>query len=74
MRKAGAKSKQKCTVSIFRDQELLFGRRSVDEFKVSQVQSPPNECRLALFFDPHNYLDARCPDLIPNRVTRAMPF
>lgn len=40
----------------------------------SEVQSPPHGCGLALFFDPHNYLDAQCPDLIPNRVTRTMPF
>jgi hypothetical protein len=74
MWETGAKSKQKCTVSIFRNQELPFRQCSVDEFTVSGVQSPPHRRGLALFFDPHIYLDAQCPDLIPNRVTRIMPF
>ena len=69
-----AKSKQKCTVSKFGNREPPFRRCSVDEFSVSEVQSPASRRGLALFFDPHNYLDAQCPDLIPNRVTRIMPF
>jgi hypothetical protein len=74
MWETGAKSKQKCTVSIFRNQEPPFRRCSVDEFTVSEAKSPTCRRGLTLFFDPHNYLDAQCPDLIPNRVTRIMPF
>lgn len=74
MWETGAKSKQKCTVSIFRNREPPFRWCSVDEFTVSEVQSPPYGLVLAVFFDPHNYLDAQCPDLIANRVTRIMPF
>ncbi|MFA6270548.1 MAG: hypothetical protein WC657_05085 [Candidatus Paceibacterota bacterium] len=43
-------------------------------FTVPEADSPPYGLVLAVFFDPHNYLDAQCPDLIPNRVTRIMPF
>ena len=74
MRKAGAKSKQKCTVSKFGNCELPFQRLAVDEFTVPEANSPPYGLVLAVFFDPHNYLDAQCPDPIPNRVTRIMPF
>ena len=74
MWETGAKSKQKCTVSIFGNCELPFQQLAVHEFTVPEANCPPYELVLAVFFDPHNYLDAQCPDLIPNRVTRIMPF
>ncbi len=74
MWETGAKSKQKCTVSKFGNCELPFQHLAVHEYKVPEANSPPYELVLAVFFDPHNYLDAQCPDPIPNRVTRIMPF
>ena len=74
MRETGAKSKQKCTVSKFGNCELPFQQLPVHEFTVPEAYSPPYELVLAVFFDPHNFLDAQCLDLIPNRVTRIMPF
>ena len=74
MWETGAKSKQKCTVSKFGNCELRLQRLAVDEFTVPEASSPPYGLVLAVFFDCHNYLDAQCLNLIPNRVTRIMPF
>ena len=74
MREPGAKSKQKCTVSKFGNCELRLQRLAVDEFTVPEGNGSPYELVLAVIFDSHNFLDAQCPDLIPNRVPRIMPF
>ena len=74
MWETGAKSKQKCTVSKFGNCKLPIQRLAVGEFTVPETNSSPYGLVLAVFFDPHNYLDAQCLDLIPNRVTRIMPF